>query len=143
MLEAPEIAAEVMEGLVASSLTRDGVSQTLYRRKRAIAETWRCNPSLASRATDYLWPWSRKHYPGLHAGICLTLKVSVTWQCVQHWLMGRNRFPHWAASAMLTAIESRVSAGATLAAELRAHIAALESQPTHQPGRLTGRHIPE
>lgn len=97
-------------------------SQTRTIAKQPIPILWRQNGTLASRVIDYLWPWSRRTFPGLANGVNLSLGVHVTWAGVRHWLMGRNRLPVWAAKALLAHVQHKVAIGSTLAVELTRYI---------------------
>lgn len=118
---------------------RAAARQAALERNRRLNVTWRDHGSLAARTVHYLWPWSRRNYPGLRAGIVLTLGVAITWPAVLYWLLDRQRVPLWAAEALRDALFIRAEVGARLVAEWDADIASRRAEVRHQQGKLRGR----
>lgn len=124
---------------VGNSPTSELRSQTAYIRNRAVPHVWYYDTTLAYRTLAYLWPWTRRTYPGLHAGTAISLGRKLTWASIRHWTAGRHRFPVWAAEALLTHVEAHVSAGTALATELRRHIDVSHNPPRHLSPNLRKR----
>lgn len=101
---------------------------------RTVKPHWRVNGFLASRAIDWLWPYTKRTLPNQDKAVNMSLRVSVTWVAIHHWLHGRRTFPSWAAEALRDRIRERAYAGLAIADELDQHIATVAHKPRHQRG---------
>ena len=113
--------------------------QTKNQPNEPIATIWRYKGSLAARAINYLWPYQKSRYPGIHSGTKSSLGVFITWQAIQHWMAGRAEMPLWAAEALLDQIRREVEVGRALQEELTEYLANKKPRLRHQSGRLKNR----
>ena len=90
--------------------------------------------TLADRAGDWLFPWTRETYPGLIRGFLAMLPRHYTWSAVRHWHAGRRRMPAASCRALADAIEARCRVGMEVAAALRVDADAQDAAPKRAYG---------
>lgn len=94
---------------------------------------------LPFRAVSFLWPWTKRSYPGRHKGFLSSVGRPLTWGAVKHWKAGRNRLPAWAARAMAAQLGERGRMALALEAELLAHADRMDVTPMLVHGRAYPR----
>lgn len=77
---------------------------------------------------SWVFPWTRRSYPGFQRGVLSILCRRVTWGAAAHWRAGRRKLPIDIACGLAEHIEARAANGLALAAELRQFIATEEAR---------------
>ena len=92
------------------------------------------NMALCDHALRWLFPWTRRSYPGFRKGVLSALPRSYTWQAVQHWRRGRRLMGADVADALADQIEALCVDGRDIIAGLRSHAAAERTKPKRLVG---------
>ena len=98
-----------------------------YRRK-IVPDVRTSYGTVFERASVWVFPWTRRGYPGFQRGVLSILGRIVTWGAANHWRSGRRRLPVDIAASLVEHIEARSLSGLALVSELRNYIAAEEGK---------------
>lgn len=104
-------------------------NQPEFYKPSLAANNWTIKTSLCARALMWLFPWTRRSYPGLHRACSGLAGGRVVYQSIHFWRTGKTPVPVWYAEILADTIEARVMSGDALLKELREYIEVKKATP--------------
>ena len=92
------------------------------------------NAAPVARAFRWALPWSRRGYPGFHAGAVQIVGRWITPAAIGHWRKGRRRMSVADAARLRQYIASRLAEGQAIVADLDQYITDRQREPRRLHG---------